>query len=1394
MSAAFTRLRAALDHAVIRWGRRVVRYLLLTVAVVLAVALVTAVTIDLGPVAKKYAEQSGSQFLERPLHIGRVSFRLVTGNFVFDDLRIDGITPESRPFLVAKRIEVSIPWGTLVDRRFVLRSIEMTDWDMYVEVLPDGRHSLPRLTPRTSTGRRSSWTTTVEWVRTHRGQFTFEDHATPWRVITRNLDVTVARPSSEYRGQVSFSNGEVKITDYLPFRADMDASFKIDGSRVLLERIDLVSDGARSKVTGDVNLKYWPEQMFRVESTIDFKRMRELFFANEQFALTGTGRFEGYFHLFKEPLADGTNRTGRELFGTFRSPRVGTCLARTRQGGCAPESLHQFENLNGSVRWSPEKLVVSNARASLHGGQARFRYEMSPLGRRGVRPTAAFGATFDGIDVFSLSEFAQLEGVRLAGRAAGRVNLRWPLGRFASRQIDADVQIAPPAGVTLMTRRVPVELIEAGRLPRGPAAPLTPLIPIPIGASLSVSSTAGQIVLRPSQVATQRTYVEFEGQTGSSGENTTLPFFVASADWQESYDVFAAMMTAFGSRTTTIDLGGYGTFEGQLTNDIRRPRIEGTFAGERMRAFDQEWGSARGRAVIENGYADVRETTISMAGSVIETDGRYSLGFPRRDGGEEINARVRISGRPLSDLRHAFGLDRYPVDGLLSGEFHVYGNFREPFGYGEMELTEGRAYGEPFASAAATVALEGKGVRLTGIEVHKGAGRGTGAAYVSWDGDYSFDFTGDAIPVEDVALAEKAPLPLSGLVDFTARGSGTFDKPRYTVSGRIRDLFAADEGIGQVAGDLIIVGDTMTVTAKAASPRLALSMDGTIELDGSMHSQLSIVVHETSLDPYVRALNPALSPYTTAVVSGTVRVAGELTNLEALEIDTLVERVDLELFDYRLQNGSPFRIVLDRNSVSIPEMTLFGDLTKLALSATVRLDTEEILMNAKGDANLALVQGFVPNVRSTGNASLSATVSGDFRDPDVNGTLRIDNGRIRHFDAPNALEEISGVLAFDSRGVTFLGLNEQPFLTAQIGDGPVQIGGTIEKVGLLPSRFDLTIAGQGMRVRYPAGMRPVIDADLTLQGTLDDMRLGGDVFIRNASYERDFPTNVFQLLTGDEAVAGPPGPSFPLTYDSIRITGPSSIRIENSGENSARISATPFLELRGTFDRPILSGDLELDPGGELRFLGKRYTVTQGTVSFNNPNSIEPTFDIEGEARVRAPGETYRITVNLSGAFGRSAPRPRVSFNSDPSLSQVEIMALLFGDVAPGQDVELTRLQRDSERQKQILQELATRIAASPVSSQVSAYARAFGVDTVQITPSISNPDPLSSRLEPCARLQLGKRLSTRAYLTYSRSLCSTTRDEIVLFEYDATDRLSWVLSRNEDQTYAIEVRMRHAF
>jgi hypothetical protein len=87
-------------------------------------------------------------------------------------------------------------------------------------------------------------------------------------------------------------------------------------------------------------------------------------------------------------------------------------------------------------------------------------------------------------------------------------------------------------------------------------------------------------------------------------------------------------------------------------------------------------------------------------------------------------------------------------------------------------------------------------------------------------------------------------------------------------------------------------------------------------------------------------------------------------------------------------------------------------------------------------------------------------------------------------------------------------------------------------------------------------------------------------------------------------------------------------------------------------------------------------------------------------------------------------------------------------------------------------------------------------VDTFQLTPSLVDPyNQQTARLNPTARLTIGKRISDRVYLTFSRSLGTTINDQIVLLEYERATGCRGLLSRNEDsQTYALEFRVRHVF
>jgi hypothetical protein len=1350
---------------------RTVVGLILLLFLILAVTL----TVDLGPSVRLRAERAASNYLKRPVHIGKISARVIPGRYVVQNLTIDGLSPNDRPFLTAREIEVSMPFWTLFNRRVVFNAIHMTDWKMLVESFPNGRHSFPRFTRETrSTGPRR-WTTTLQYVTADRGEFIYDDHATPWSTVARNLNVTVFRAGSSYRGQASFSDGLVSIMSYLPMRADMTSMFRIDGGNVHFDRIDLRTDGARSVVTGDVNLAKWPEQQYQVRSHIQFKRMRELFFAGETFTLFGEGEFAGTFHLFKG---------GRVLKGRFSSPLAGV-------------NAYRFPNLKGTVVWLPDSLEVPEASAGVFGGQSQFSYRMwKEEARRGARGAgsprrwlARFDAKYQDLDLARYTDFLETKGLRVAGRATGHNLLEWPLGHFNSGlhgEGYADVRTigGTPVQGPLLTPDQAVAA-EARGIDVGPFNPALNVGYVPIAGHLSYKFSPEWITLGDSWLATPSSYASFSGRTAWL-QNASIPFHVTSNDWQESDRLMAAILTTFNSPTSAVQMSGYGTFDGVMLKSFRAPRIEGRFNGGGLTAWNVVWGKGSADVVVENSYVDVKNARLTAplpdgTESQIDVNGKFSLGYPRRDHGEEINAYVVMKNRPLEDLRLAFGLYDYPVEGLASGDYRLQGGYETPNGFGRLQIDHGVAYGEPFEHATSDLRFEGAGVRLDRMNINKSSGTITGAAWVGWDGTYSFNADGRRIPMESLKKFAFPRAPLSGLLQFTAAGNGTFEAPRYDVKVSILDLYAGEEGIGQVSGRLGIKGDLLTLEVEGASPRLAVSGSGQIELTDEMDAEMTFRFSDTSLDPYVRTFVPKLSPFTTAVVSGTVRVAGELYVPEHLLVDVTVEQLNAKLFDYALRNDGPIKLAFNQDVIEATRLRVVGEQTALEVGGSIDLLHDRISLTATGDANLGLLQGFFRDVRSSGAAKLSAGVRGTLAQPVFSGSASIVNGRFRHFYLPHSLDAINGTVSFDASGL------RMDNLTARMGGGLVTFGGRVALSGYRPGELSLTAVGEGMRLRYPEGFSSVIDADLSLRGTVASPLLTGTVTVRSGTYARRFDpsSGIFGLAAGAGAGGGSTAAAsaFPLRFD-LRILAPSTLRVSN---NVADLTANADLRLSGTYDRPVLLGRAEVERGW-LIFEGNRYVVTRGTIDFNNPTKIEPFFDLAAETRVQVPGQTYHATISATGtpsAFSWDA-------SSDPPLPRVEVLSLLLGEGADP-NPELRALRRSQLTEQELFTAAGARLLSTPLSAPLGRVGEELGIDTVQIAPLIGELSTLQT-LNPAARVTIGKRLSTRVYVTFSQAIGAGRADQIILVEYDQTDRLGWVLSRNEDGTFALEFRVRHTY
>jgi hypothetical protein len=344
--------------------------------------------------------------------------------------------------------------------------------------------------------------------------------------------------------------------------------------------------------------------------------------------------------------------------------------------------------------------------------------------------------------------------------------------------------------------------------------------------------------------------------------------------------------------------------------------------------------------------------------------------------------------------------------------------------------------------------------------------------------------------------------------------------------------------------------------------------------------------------------------------------------------------------------------------------------------------------------------------------------------------------------------------------------------------------------GFVPGELSLTATGERMRFNYPEGFRSEVDADLTFRGNVRSPLLAGTVMVRDAVYGRRFETTPNLLAFGGTTLPlGAPlaGSAVPLRFD-IRVDAPGgTLRVEN---NIASVAARADLRLQGTYDRPILSGRVELDRAS-IAFEGNRFVTTRGTIDFSNPNVIEPYFDIEAETRARVSDQTYRVTIALLGTMRSLIP----TITSDPPLATSDVIGVLLGQDPDLDNAELRSFTATSasRSEQDLIRGLGSRLLTSPFSAPVGKIAEEVlgSGATVLIRPTIgTDADPF----ETSAHLVIGKRISSRAYLTFSRALGNSTREQIIVLEYDQNDRIGWIITQNGDRTFAVDFRVRHVF
>ena len=942
--------------------------------------------------------------------------------------------------------------------------------------------------------------------------------------------------------------------------------------------------------------------------------------------------------------------------------------------------------------------------------------------------------------------------MRLGTAATGEVDVSWPKGktRLVSGRIGVDLADRADGRFPLAGRLD--WRAEDGRQTYERAALRGP------GMSGHVSGEVD---------AEDRARLEVEGETEDLAATET---------------VLTRVRRALGNpEAQPAGLSGSGRYRGSWRGTVDWPVFEGRFEGEGVGYAGVDWGRATWTGTLDTAVesVDSRPLVLRKGAGEIRWEGRTEIGwFGLRDA---LAGRARASSWPVEDLVKFMEWD-VVATGAATGEAEVRGRRSAPEGEAKGVVRGGRYYAIPYDEARLESRWKGHVAEVTRGEALVGGGSVAFRGSVTDDGAY--DGSGE---MNGVDLGALAPPPLPG-VAFGGRLSGrlemqgTLTRPRLRASLSSTRLFLGDEGIGALEARLAGTGDgRVTVDGSCRSARVDLAVAGTVGALPPYAADLTLSARSTSLDPFLRAAAPALLPAALALVaSGEVRLRGPLETPAEIRAEAVVPDLQVFLPDFPIQAREPVRLTFSGGRLELADFHLAGEGTDLAVTGGMDVLGEgPLAVSARGQADLRALSLVTRRLRGSGAASLAVEVSGTRLAPRVLGTLDLEGAGLRVRGFPHGIEGLQGRVRFTERAAELYGVS------GTLAGGRLTLEGQAAYPGGKLTSYDIRPTGRGLALRYPEGLRSLIDAQLRLFGDAGKQWITGTVDVRQALYTKRYDV-ASELLGARRVLPAPDAASLEEGVQlDLRVRAPGTVRIDN---NLAALTASADLSIQGTTRAPVVTGRAEIERG-RLYFQGRTYVIQRGTLDFVNPQRLDPLFDIEAETRIRS----YRVTLRVSGTLERVTP----TLTSDPPLSSLQILALLAGQ----DETEVANLTQTQARQNQAqlaatgAATLATGRLAESVGLEREAE-RLFGLNRFSIDPSLLR----GAGTTPTARVTVGKRVTPDLNVLYSQDLRGT-EERILAVEYTLTDRFSLLLTRTDPGTaktgvekgWAFDVRIRQS-
>jgi len=1260
------------------------------------------------------------------------------------DLTIHGReAPGEVPYAHVDRLVAGIKVISALGAEFGFSSVVLDRPVVHIIVYPDGTTNQPEPKVKSISSESALeklFSLSIGQLEIRKGEFLWNDQKTPLDCTINDVSADMAYSLLHRRYETNLLLGKIgtEFQDYRPVAWMLEAHFSLSQNGVVVKALTATSGRSRLEASGQLQ---------------DFRQPKI------------TGAYIATIDL-AEASAIARQRTLRQ--GVLQVSGRGSWDAQ-EFSSAGKLSLKDFEwrdqsfalrnaALNSDFNVTRQRLVLSQIQAKLLGGEVSGDADVvnwlapPPTGKAARNAPEEKGSVRLRLKDLSANEIAialssaarPFHRLNLAGATNGSLESHW---RGSIRRAETEIAVDVVAPVKLAPAQLPLNAHVRG----------------------FYRHATSDLQLSEFNASTRSTQVRAEGTLSSS---TALRFSLSTRDLSEWEPILQA--SGYQDRVP-VRLQGRAYFEGTASGKVSDITLAGRIQSENFEFIlpatasvprkELPWDYLTADVQLSPHLFAAHNGILRHGNTAINFD--FSLGLQERrfTSNSPLTAHLEMRNTDVSETLALAGYD-YPVTGAMNLSLQARGTRADPQGQARIELSHATMRGEPFQHFDSTLQFGNGEVSLRDFHLTHYEAHVTGSgAYNFTSHAVQFDVSGTGFDLMRVPQLQRTRVRIEGQMDFTAQGKGTLEAPAISAKLRLHDLMFEGESAGDYTFDAATQGADLHLAGRAQSRNAQLDIDGDIRLREDWPATVYLHFNHLDVDSLLRAyLQSHLTGH--SAVAGDLQLQGPLLKPSELQVAGNLSEFAADVDNIKARNSGPIRFAIAKQSLTLEHFHLIGEGTDLTVGGAVQLKApRELELHAEGHANLQLIQILNPDFTSSGVVTVNLNVAGTMAHPTTAGRLQITAGSVAYKDLPSALSDINGSLVFNQDRLQI------ESLTAHVGGGSVSFGGYANLYNR-QLNFNLTLDTQDVRVRYPAGVSSITNAQLRFAGTQSASVLSGDITVTKLAIAPGFDFGSYLERSAQSPALPQTNPLLNRIRMDVHVSTTPELQMQTA---VVRLSGDADLHLRGTAAKPVLLGRADIIEG-EIYFNGTKYRLERGDVTFTNPVTTTPVLDLQASTHVR----DYDITVNLNG----SADKLNMTYHSEPPLATADIISLLALGQTQQQSAQLSQ-----SGQSPFASQAASAVLSEALNSALSNRSRSlFGISHIKIDPQGMNTETSPTTSTPAVTIE--QQVKDNLTLTYTTNV-SQTSQQIIQAEYNVTRNVSILAVRDYNGVVSFEVRIR---